>query len=95
MHDGTRANDLPDLGPALAALHAARSALTVAGGRVALAQRHALREDAGRVVENLATVPSFLAEVAAAVDRLVAAAAACEPQVTRPLCPAGNRTNVP
>lgn len=65
----------PEMGPALAAVHAARSALTVAGGRVALARRYAERNDAVRVADNLAHVPGCLAEIASAVDRLVAAAA--------------------
>jgi len=89
MDDVFQANEIPPMGPALAAMNAARSALTVAGGRVALAQRHAVREDADQVVKDLATVPSFLAEVAAAVDRLVAAAAACEPASMQQFFPDG------
>ena len=90
-----RANGIPAMGPALAAMHAARSALTVAGGRVALAQRHAVREDAIQVAKDLAAVPSFLAEVAAAVDRLVVAAAACEPEALRPLFPPDDPSGPP
>ena len=88
MDDVSQANELPPMGLTLAAMHAARSALTVAGGRVALAQRHAVREDAIQVLKDLATVPSFLSEVAAAVDRLVAAAAAGEPASMQPFFPA-------
>ena len=95
MGQVSRSNELPPMGPTLDALHAARSALTVAGGRVALAQRHAIREDALQVARDLASVPSCLAEVAAAVDRLVATAAACEPEAMRPFVPAGGRTGLP
>jgi hypothetical protein len=71
---------LNSMSPTIDALHAARSALTVAAGRVALAQRHAVCGDlVEQVGRDLATVPANLAAVADAVDRLAAAAAACEP----------------
>jgi hypothetical protein len=67
------------MSPAIEALHAARSALTVAGGRVALAQRHMDRGDAlDRIACDLATVPEHLALIASAIDHLAQAALACE-----------------
>ena len=36
MDDVFQANEIPPMGPTLAAMHAARSALTVAGGRGSL-----------------------------------------------------------
>lgn len=68
------------MSPAIAALHAARSALTVAGGRIALAQRHMDRGDSlDRIAVDLAAVPEHLAQIAYAVDHLARAALACEP----------------
>lgn len=65
--------------PAIEALHAARSALTVATGRVAMAQRHLERgDDTDRVEADLTSVPDQLSQVALAVDRLAQAALACE-----------------
>lgn len=65
--------------PSIEALHAARSALTVAHGRVALAQRHIARGDAvDRIASDLATVPTYLAQISAAINQLAEAAMACE-----------------
>jgi hypothetical protein len=67
------------MSPAIEALHAARSALTVAGGRIALAQRHLDRGDDGaRIAGDLAIVPDHLALIASAIDHLAQAALACE-----------------
>ena len=65
--------------PAVAAVHAARSALTVVGGRAALAQRHADHGGIERVIDDLAVIRAQLADIAEAVDQLAAAAAECEP----------------
>jgi hypothetical protein len=86
-------SDSLTLSPAVEALHAARSALTIAGGRVALAQRHATHGDGlDRVAIDLAAVPAYLADIALAVDRLAAAAAACEPDVLLSQVSAPNRS---
>jgi hypothetical protein len=72
-------HDDAQMPPVIAALHLARSALTVANGRVALARRHAERgTDPVRVASDLAAVPDHLAQVAMAVDTLANAARACE-----------------
>jgi hypothetical protein len=72
-------HNLDVMTPSIEALHAARSALTVASGRVALAQRHMARDDSiARVANDLASVPVHLAQIAAAIDRLARAALACE-----------------
>ena len=70
-------NALP---PFVAALHAARSALTVAGGRVALArQRAACGADLEWVLRDLDLVPEHLALVARAMNDLAELAQACAP----------------
>ena len=69
------------------ALHAARSALTVAGGRVALAQRHvAHHADCDGAAQQLASVPEHLAYANDAITRLAEAATVCEARAVIP-CP--------
>jgi hypothetical protein len=72
-------HNLNAMTPSIEALHAARSALTVASGQVALAQRHMTRDGSiDRVAHDLASVPAHLAQIASAIDRLARAALACE-----------------
>ena len=63
--------------PAVAALHDARTALTIVSGRVALAQRHVAHGDAGQVVAaDLALVQPQVARAAEAIQTLADAAGA-------------------
>lgn len=93
-------SELHPMTPALEALHAARTALTVVCGRVELAKRHAMDADAlDLVMRDLASVPDQLEHVAAAVDRLAAVAARCESDgllalVTAPKTSAGGQRRV-
>ncbi|MCC6791519.1 MAG: hypothetical protein IT336_07545 [Thermomicrobiales bacterium] len=76
------------MSPSVEALHAARTALTVAGGRVALAQRRLDRGDGiERVAVDLAVIPEHLALIASAVNNLARAAIACEGAVPLAYCP--------
>jgi hypothetical protein len=69
--------DSQSVPPVIAALHDARSALTVVSGRVSLAQLHAARgADPRRLSEDLRPVAEHLARAIAAVNALADAAIA-------------------